>query len=427
MPNAYIINQRPTNYGGALSLLVEMLVSAGWTYQGSGDGTSAFSSSGKIFTGTGAGALGWGNANAWARVQDPAAVREFVFQHDNAGGIKIRYSPLSKFTGVLNGALSQSVAPTATDERYVRGASGAFNAWFNTSTATVAPYGGAVVGANTVVGSVIYQGAAMSAAPYGFWYASQLHDGAKTKGASLLFDPVNSAPEDTDPYVIQCGTTNSFAVNTSNLGRDGNAAATWTTANGTVDGSWAHMDSVKTGTATYSGTTNIISWASHGLQINSTVIFTVSGGTILTGLTAGTTYYISATNFTANQFSVSTSIGGGLTSVTAAGTGTTTGTGQSWFYVQPAGYAANISGNTINMLTSSGVLANLFSSKYEALPVPYVRTAAAAQLPGLKGWSTMCRWTGTVYTSFLDTFDSKNWICVGGFWLPWNGTTQPLS
>lgn len=352
MPNAYVINQRPVTYGGAISLLVEMLVSAGWTYQSSGDGLAGFSSSGKIFTGTGTGALGWSNAKAWARIQDPATSREFIFQHDNTGQARIKYSANAKFTG---GSPSATVTPSATDEKYLRGgatdAAPTYGTWFNTSTVTTAPYGGAVTAAATVVGSVIYQGAALSASPYGFWFASQLHDGAKTKGASILFDPVNSAPEDTDPYVLVVGSTQSFLFNataspTNGLGKDGGAAATWTIVNGTnIDGAWAYMDAART----------------------------------------------------------------------------------SFLNVQPAGYAAQSGTQTPNVSGSSGLLANPFNSKYEALPVPWMRTASAASIPGLKGWSTMLRWTCSPYTTFLDTFDNKNWICVGSFWLPWNGATQPLS
>src|SRR4051812_43941394 len=101
MPNAYVLNQFPGSFGATMALMVEMLVSAGWTYKGSGDALSAFSTTGKVFTNTGSGALGWNNNGAWARIQDPAGVREFIFQHDAAGKIRFRYSPSAKFVGTF--------------------------------------------------------------------------------------------------------------------------------------------------------------------------------------------------------------------------------------------------------------------------------------------------------------------------------------
>lgn len=358
MPNAYIVSQRPFNYGGALSLLVEMLVSAGWTYQASGAGAgTGFSPTGKIFTTTGSGVNGWSNASAWARVQDPGAVRELVFQHNNTGGVRVKYSANAKFTG---GTPSATQVPSATDERVLWGAgtdaSPTPGAWFNTSTVTVAPYGGPVVGASTVAGSVVYMGGALSTAPYGFWFASQFQDGStKAKGASMLYDPVVSVPEDTDPYVITMATTNSFLGNTSaHWGRDGATPSNWTTTQtGVIEGSFAHMDTGRT------------------------------------------------------QF----------------------------LYVQPAGYVSVASGTQISLVSASvwsavvasaAMNANPFSGKQEGLPVAYMRSNAAASIPGLKGWSTLMRWCTTLRGTFVDTLDNKAWICVGNVWLPWDGVSQPL-
>jgi hypothetical protein len=77
-----------------------------------------------------------------------------------------------------------------------------------------------------------------------------------------------------------------------------------------------------TATVTYS-TTNILSLTGHGLNVGDPVYFTTSG-TLPTGLTASTLYYVISTNLGANQFSVSTTYNGSILSITAAGTGTHT-------------------------------------------------------------------------------------------------------
>lgn len=379
MANAYVINRRPwydtvsstvSSSGEALSLLVEMLVSAGWTYQGSGDGQSLQGTTTKVFTRTGTGAGGWNVNRAWARVRDPGDLREFVFQlvstttANGANTVRIKYSANARFTG---GTASANTVPSATDERIIWGsgtdASPTGNIWFNTSAGATS-YGGAVAGAQTVTGNTIYLGAAMDQAPYGFWFASMAQDGAKTKAASILFDPVISAPEDTDPCVIVMGTANSLAATSSCLCRDGNVASTWTTTQtGSIEGAFAHMGA----------------------------------------------------------------------------------SGTNWLYVQPAGFAANVgpnlanTGHTITMSGAGGLQVNPFNGKFDAMPVAWFRASTAASQPGLKGWSTMARWATTSGIStvapigaaanritFRETLDNKNWVLVGAFWLPWNGTTQPI-
>jgi hypothetical protein len=84
------------------------------------------------------------------------------------------------------------------------------------------------------------------------------------------------------------------------------------------------VGSLGTATATVSySTTNILSLTGHGLNVGDAVQFTTTT-TLPTGLAAGTTYYVIATNLGANQFSVSTSFNGSITSITAAGSGTHT-------------------------------------------------------------------------------------------------------
>lgn len=64
----------------------------------------------------------------------------------------------------------------------------------------------------------------------------------------------------------------------------------------------------------------VIAWEAHGLFANQPVVFSTTG-TLPTGLTAGTVYYVLANGLTADAFSVSATEGGTPVATTAAGTG----------------------------------------------------------------------------------------------------------
>lgn len=225
MANAYVVNQTPTGYGAGVSLLVEMLVSAGWTYKASGDGLAGYNATGKVFTGTIAGALGWNNAKAWARLADPVGGREFIFQHDAAGGARIKYSKVAKFTG---GTPSAVITPSATDERYLRGAATdaapSYGAgWFNTTYQPTA--------------QVKFQGGAIGTAPYAFWFCGALIPvGTITTG--IMMDAVTSVPEDPDPVVLHCASTGAFGDGMT----AGSANTDYRANGGVVEGCWGYMD-----------------------------------------------------------------------------------------------------------------------------------------------------------------------------------------
>lgn len=427
MANAYILNQLPTSYGAAMSLLTEMLAGAGWTYQGSGDGTSTFAppptsstvtisnaspavvswtshglqigvgvkfttngtlpsplvpsttyyivaagfgansfeiatapggtaintttpgsgthtatSLGNIFTTTGSGANGWNNGQAWARMQDPAGVREFIFQHNAGGLIRIKYSPLAKFTGTINGAVSATLAPTATDEKYAAGIQGPTGAFYQPGSPA------SFFSSGTTVGATIYQGAAIGTAPYGFWFAAADYPrGAMRTG--IMWDPVTSVPEDPDPYVITVGSSNAFQSNASSWLRDGGNSNNWNILpSSSNEGSWAFMDTART----------------------------------------------------------------------------------QYLYVQPSAYSfGGTTGSSFAM--DFGIPNNPFNGNPEALPLLYARyqppgTSFYTQSAGVKGWSTMAKFTGTSRANLVDTLQSKSFIAVGAVWLPWDGTTTPL-
>lgn len=66
-----------------------------------------------------------------------------------------------------------------------------------------------------------------------------------------------------------------------------------------------------------------VTWTAHGLTAGQPVIFS-SAGTLPTGLTAGTVYYVIATGITADTFKVSAVKGGTAVATSTAGTGTHT-------------------------------------------------------------------------------------------------------
>lgn len=222
MPDAFIVNAVPNGYGAAMSATVEMLVAAGWVYKASGDGLAAYNATGKVFTGTAAGATQWNNTRAWCRLADPSDAREICLQHNAAAGLRWKCSRVSKFVG---GTPSATVVPSAADERVIWGAgtdaAPTFSNFFGTGVATA---------------GCRFQGAAKSAAPYGFWVGSNVLGGAIQCG--VMFDPVTSVPEDIDPVVWHIGTTAAF----QNGGFGFANATTWLAPGTANQGIYAHMD-----------------------------------------------------------------------------------------------------------------------------------------------------------------------------------------
>ena len=68
-------------------------------------------------------------------------------------------------------------------------------------------------------------------------------------------------------------------------------------------------------------TPGVMTWAGgHALEAGSPVMFTPTGGTLPTGLSASTVYYVLPAALTATSFTVSATPGGSAIAVTAAGT-----------------------------------------------------------------------------------------------------------
>jgi hypothetical protein len=64
----------------------------------------------------------------------------------------------------------------------------------------------------------------------------------------------------------------------------------------------------------------VVTWTAHGLFANQPIVFSTTGS-LPTGLTAGTVYYVSSTGLTADLFSVSATAGGAPIETTAPGSG----------------------------------------------------------------------------------------------------------
>lgn len=107
------VNVAPATGQAAMKVWYKVLLEAGWTRQGSSDGTS-FDNTGA--TDYWAGALG---NSSWVRMQDPAGVREIIVQRGTTNLLwREKWSHSAKFTG---GTPSATVPPTATDEQNING------------------------------------------------------------------------------------------------------------------------------------------------------------------------------------------------------------------------------------------------------------------------------------------------------------------
>lgn len=181
--------------GEANFQMKEHLKGAGWIVKASGDGLTAFSSTGDVITSGGSGAGGMLNTRAWWRVQSPDLQREFTFQlistASNDTQFRIKYSVSAGFTG---GTPDADETPSATDEKLLLGGG-----------TDAAPTGFAFYG-DMASGSDFLFGAADTAAPFGFYFAMYSDALGNNLQHGIVFDPLRSGfpveSVDDDPYVI---------------------------------------------------------------------------------------------------------------------------------------------------------------------------------------------------------------------------------
>lgn len=175
------------------------LKAAGWVVAASGDGLSAYSSSGDIITSEGSGAGGMDNARAWYRIRMPAAVnglrKELTLQMvlvstPGSSTARIKYSPNAGFT---TGG-SANTTPSASDESLRMG-----------SGTDASPGGSSCFSTNTSY----FTGIADGSAPYGFVFWNIDPSGVDNDNASglrFMLDPVRAPHhtdvEDPDKYVL---------------------------------------------------------------------------------------------------------------------------------------------------------------------------------------------------------------------------------
>lgn len=128
MAYTFSVNNLPATGTAAIWLLITTLISAGWTQVGSGDGSTYANGSAGPVTGSGSGATGLGNSNAWVRIQAPSVnqgavsnqTREWLFQRGtDSRSWRFKYSASAGFSG---GSPSATVAPTGTDQVVMLGA-----------------------------------------------------------------------------------------------------------------------------------------------------------------------------------------------------------------------------------------------------------------------------------------------------------------
>jgi len=72
-------------------------------------------------------------------------------------------------------------------------------------------------------------------------------------------------------------------------------------------------------------TPGVVTWADHGLQIGSPVVFTTTGA-LPTGITAGTVYYVISAGFAVDSFQIGATQGGAAINTTGSQSGVHTGT-----------------------------------------------------------------------------------------------------
>lgn len=195
-----------TQIGLAWQGVVDLLESAGWVVESSGDGLSSYSSSGKVFTNTTAGAANsYQNVNAWFVIRAPGAVGGNTRRHcvqilslSNVGNVRAKYTANAAFSG---GSPSATRVPSAVGEFVLRGGG------------TDAAPTGERLWSDQTAGTSVLVGVADAAAPYGFMFGHR-RLGSTTDLEEMRFgmDPVvayDGVPRttDTDPVVLHAGSS----------------------------------------------------------------------------------------------------------------------------------------------------------------------------------------------------------------------------
>jgi hypothetical protein len=101
--------------------------------------------------------------------------------------------------------------------------------------------------------------------------------------------------------------------------------------------------------------TDLFSSVAHGLSAGDQVTFSATQGTLPTGLTANTTYFVISSGLTADAFQVSTTSGGGALDVTGTASGTYKFVRQGATQLDVIGFSANRLGRQIKYPTAGSL------------------------------------------------------------------------
>ena len=119
----------------------------------------------------------------------------------------------------------------------------------------------------------------------------------------------------------------------------------------------------RSGTVTISNASPaVISWSSHGLYVDSEVVFTTDGG-LPSGLTAGTRYYVISAGYGTNSFEVSATPQGAAINTSTDGSGTHTGTNTSIFTVPTVGFYGFIFSTLCDCTSGNGTTVDIWFRK----------------------------------------------------------------
>lgn len=162
-----LVNVAATKMATSWMTLVTALLAAGWSQQGSGDGSTFNNAAAGPVTTDGTGATGLDGTARWIRLRDPNDVREIIIERGSSATVwSLYYSRLARFTGGSPGAAAR---PTATDEQSVF-----VNSTFNASASA---YTHAVV-EDTAINGV-----------WGFWLI-RTGQGTSTRLDLIFCDPL---------------------------------------------------------------------------------------------------------------------------------------------------------------------------------------------------------------------------------------------
>lgn len=182
---------------------------------------------------------------------------------------------------------------------------------------------------------------------------------------------------------------------------------------------WTPVSKVTALTSISNASPGVFTKTAHGLAANEAIVLSTTG-TLPTGLTVGTIYYVK-TVLTADTFTVSATAGGAVINTSSAGSGTHSMTsvysalsaGAQWQFIQFGNYVIAVQENTVPQvydLSSSAAFADLGGSPPQAAYVSVVGRFVV--LSGLLSTPYRIQWSGlnatTTWTSGTNSSDYQD-------------------